>query len=345
MSSDLGYINARLKGMHSRMLQAKDWVELTKATSLEQLFSLLENSDYARSIEEVRNQGINLLTLDRALTLHWQALLEKLQSFIEAKPAFALKAELWHIDLLNLLYLAGFSTRGSEAPVEASPLFGTLSAQQLEDLGKTASWKEMGKLLTLWQHPLSDTVAGLPEHAVSSLPIETALAKAFFEKVRQALAGSLTSISRDLSRYWREWVDELNLRALFILQELFPAGIPAQDAFLPGGMALCWQDFQAIAVSSAGDRARQRLARIPSLRFALACKTPGELEQRLAQRRLLASHRMYRQQPLGIGVLLAYLYENETNAANLRLLGRAIVYDLDPGLVKENLLVPSLPAR
>ncbi|MCX5976523.1 MAG: V-type ATPase subunit [Coprothermobacterota bacterium] len=342
MPEDLAYINARLKGMHSRMLQPKDWVELNKAESLEQLFSLLQATDYQSAVEETRAQGLNLATLDRALSLHWQGILDKLAGFIEGKPALALQIELWRLDLLNLLRIAGRLRSGKAGDREA-PLYGTLSAQQIEELEKASSWREMARMLTLWHHPLAETVASL-KNEESPFLIETVLQKGFFEMVQRRLAPSLSPVCRALARYWSDRVDQQNLRAATILREL-PRDISPQSAFIPGGRLLTMKDFLILANPDILEHSRRRLLRYPSLRYALACKNPAELERTMERRSLTESARTYRQEPLGIGVLLAYLLQEEAEIANLRLIGRSIEYGLDPETVKENLLVPGLAAH
>jgi len=339
---DLGYINARLKGMHSRMLQPKDWAELIKAGSLEQLFSLLLTTDYQGAIEETRAQGSNLSTLDRALSLHWQGILNKLASFIQGKPALALQIELWRLDLLNLLRIAGQLRSGKTGDQEA-PLYGALSAKQIEELEKASNWREIAKMLALWKHPLAEAVASLKDEE-SPFLIETALQKGFFKMVQGRLAHSLSPICRVLARIFRDQVDQQNLRAATILREL-PRDISPSSAFIPGGRLLTLKDFLLLADPDALERSRRRLQRYPSLRYALTCKNPAELERMMEQRSLAESARVYRQDPLGIGVLLAFLLQEEAEIANLRLIGRSIEYGLDPEVVKENLLVPGLAAH
>jgi V/A-type H+-transporting ATPase subunit C len=339
---DLGYINARLKGMHSRMLQSKDWVEMSKATSLEQLFSLLLATDYQSAIEETRAQGTNLTTLDRALSLHWQDILDKLARFVGGKPLMALQIERWRLDLLNLLRIAGRVHSGESSDRQIS-LYGALSSRQIEELEKASSWRERAKMLTLWQHPLAETVSSLKDEE-SPFQIETVLQKGFFTIVQGRLAHSLSPVYRALARINRDRVDEQNLKAAAILREL-PRDISPQSAFIPGGRLLTLKDFLILADPEALEHSRRRLLRYPSLRFALASKNPAELERTMARRSLTESARIYRQEPLGIGVLLAYLLQKEAEIANLRLIGRSIEYGLDPEVVKENLLVSSFAAH
>ncbi len=341
MSTDLGYINARLRGMHSHFLKEKDWLELLQSPSLETMASLLNNTPYAKSLEEARADRSGIAMWDYALSLHWRETLVKIRSFIEGKVNLILDFSLWLLDLNHLKLIVSACLSQKEASMDSPPLSGFLSSRHLEELARARNIKEIASTLSLFHHPLSEVILSLPlREGLNPLEVEILLEKGYFALVKAKLARSISPLARSIWHYWQEKIDWLNLRSAYILQE-FSDEKPARltELFIPGGRSLTLDRFLLLSRKETLDRGWARLAIDRRFRPFKAIRNAEELEIALSRRGFADSKRLYQNNPLGVGLMTAFLYQKEVEISNLRLLAHAKNYNLPAGTVREKLVL------
>jgi V/A-type H+-transporting ATPase subunit C len=337
MTVDLGYVNARLKGMHSVFLQTRNWNELLSAHSLEELERILGNTPYNPNLEEARLRYQGLLAFDQALSLNWLQTLTKIRSFVNGQISIALELYLLRFDLNNLKELLGPRLQG-RAEEETFPVTGFLTQRQLDELHHSSDLKAMSGKLRLWQHPLAETVAALPGDLSGNLQLEVLLEKGYFQTFLGRLSRSST-LGRSLLQFLGREVDFINARSAYYLCQTSLDAAKKSELFLPGGSALGPADFLLLANPDTHQQGRIRLARNAGFRFVAKASNAAELEKAILHERWVQSLRFYRSDPLGPGVLLSFLFQKETEINNLRLLGRAKWYHLPDERIRENLVL------
>jgi V/A-type H+-transporting ATPase subunit C len=337
MTVDLGYVNARLKGMHGTFLQNKNWSELLNAHSLEELERILGNTPYNPNLEEARLHHQGLLAFDQALSLNWLQTLAKIRSFINGPVSIALELYLLRFDLSNLKELLGFRLQG-RTEEETFPVIGFLTQRQLDELRHSSDLKMMASKLRLWQHPLAETVAMLPRDLLGNLQLEVLLEKGYFQTLVSRLSRS-SSLGRLLLQYLCREIDFSNTRSAYYLCHTSLSAAKKSELFLPGGSALGPGDFLLLANPDTHQQGRVRLARNTGFRFVAKASNAEEVEKAIIHERWIQSLKSYRSDPLGPGVLLSFLFQKETEISNLRLLGRAKWYHLPDDRIRDNLVL------
>jgi V/A-type H+-transporting ATPase subunit C len=336
MTVDLGYVNARLKGMHGTFLQTKNWSELRNAHSLEELERILGNTPYNPNLEEARLHYQGLLAFDYALSLNWLQTLAKIRSFVNGPISIALELYLLRFDLSNLKDLLSSWLQG-KAGEETFPITGFLTQRQLDELRHSSDLKVMASKLRLWQHPLAETVAMFPKDLSGNLQLEVLLEKGYFQTFVSRLS-RYSSLDRSLLQFLSREIDFLNTRSAYYLCHASLTAQKKGELFLPGGSALGPGDFLLLANPETHQQGRVRLARHDGFRFVAKASNVEEMEEAITHERWIQSLRFYRSDPLGPGVLLSFLFQKETEISNLRLLGRAKWYQLPDDRVRDNLV-------
>lgn len=337
MTVDLGYLNARLKGMHSTFLQAKNWSELLNAHSLDELERILGNTPYNQNLEEARLNHQGLPAFDYALSLNWLQTLAKIRSFVNGQISIALELYLLRFDLNNLKELLGTRLQG-RAEGETFPVTGFLTQRQLDELRHSSDLKTMSSKLRLWLHPLAETVATLPGDLSGNLQLEVLLEKGYFQTLVSRLS-RFSSLGRSLRQFLCREIDFLNTRSAYYLCHTSLTAAKKSELFLPGGSALGPGDFLLLANPDTHQQGRVRLARNARFRFVAKASNAEEMEKAIIHERWVQSLRFYRSDPLGPGVLLSFLFQKETEINNLRLLGRAKWYHLPDDRIRDNLVL------
>lgn len=336
MSGDIGYINARLKGMHSHFLKSGDWEEFLGAGTLEDLLFKLKKTTYGDQVEASLKEKSGLEALDYALSLHWMEIVLKIRSFLGGPLTLALNAYFWKIDLTNLKAILMALIQGKEKP-ELPIVTGTLSRQHLEELSRAKDLNQVKNMLTAWGHPLSESLFNLPEKELEPRSLELLLEKGYFSMLKKKLKG-LSPLKVSIRNYWRMEVDLLNIRSALFL-EFLPDRSHPEKFFIPGGKFIALNDFVRLSQKKLRERAWRRIVRIEEMRFLEKVEGPEALEQLIPKKRLENLRRRYRAEPLGAGVLLAFLEEKELEIQNLRLIGRSLYYQITPSEVRTYLVV------
>lgn len=336
MSADSGYINARLKGMHSRFLKDRDWDDLLGSPSLEDLFSKLKKTIYGEHIEEGLKEKSGLEALDYALSLHWMATILKIKSFLEGPLTLALDVYFWRTDLANLKAILVSMMKGIEPP-EPPLITGFLNRHHLHELSRAKDFSQVKNMLLAWEHPLKDLLSFNLQEFKEPRTLELFLEKSFFQFLRKSLRGSF-SLKSSIRNYWRDQIDLLNLRGALFLENL-PDRAHPELFFIPGGRFIGFTEFSRLTNKALKETTWRRIARIKDMRFLQNVKGIEDLEKIIPKKRLENSRRRYRNDPLGAGVLLAFLEEKTFEITNLRLIGRSIFFQIPPNEVKEFLVI------
>ena len=344
MPSDYGYINARIKGRHGQLLGAAAYQELLDLPDFPAFAAWLETSAYSADwqLAQARYQGLE--AAEWAFGKNFSGTTQLLLRISEGRPGRLITVLLRRWDLANLLAVVrGIARDWSGADIAGSlgPA-GSLDGVRLKELTEQRSLRGVADTLATWEDGFAQPLgACLPqfERDHDLAPVELALQKYYYREAFRVLRGIGHSkgLLRELLR--RE-VDLANAKALRRLLDRKDQDGPAAPSYcIPGGAVLTPAVFTGLLAP------RERSRRLRALRGTAYHQLLSGAGDRVAQENALDRAfwsdcaRLYRADPLGIDVVIGYLWQQYHELVNLRLLARAKWYGLPSPAVRQQLFL------
>ena len=332
------YANARLRAMRSRLLDRFAHERLLAAPDVTALIAGLEQTTYRAALESSLATESGLSAVLRALQIDLSATLRRIGDFYGGGDTFAaydlqLAPFARHnvITLLRGVASHADPNRMSLALVPAPPF----KEGMLAELARQTTLRGLVDLLVQWNTPAPALAQRLADQLASQLEVtvlETAFDIAWAETTAAsalAVAGDDGALLRlDLARF-------LDLNNLLLALDLRGLQLAQPAPWLPGG-AVPAGALEALRASGPPSDMIEALAGFAAGSFwfpSLAAWDGGRLadlqqawENALAQWRigLFATA-----DPLGPGVLIAYLAAKQAEIRNLRLTVEAVAGNLD----------------
>lgn len=328
MSSDFGYINARVRGLKSRLLGPEFYNQALGDSDFSAFSATLSQTDYMQDLEEAQASLSGLTAVDSALAGNFRRLTRSILKFSDGWPHELAALLLLKYDLANIK--AVIRTRHAERPAEDARAAllpaGQIKPAILEQMAQASDVASAVQVLAVSGHPLAaaarDAVRTYQDDR-DLFGLELALDRAYTQVLID------TAARLPLPREFREWIrlqaDATNLRTALKLR-----GRPKPDADLfvdsGKGSGFSRDAFNALIADEGG----QGLSHAADGPFAAVADTEtlsdadavirGVLDERV--RRLAIGD------PLGPFVLLDYLRRKEREVARLRLLARGKFYSV-----------------
>ncbi len=154
--SDYGYINARVRGMKSHLLDRGFYERLIKIEDLHSIISELERTPYKAELDEcVARDQLELLAIDEALKRNLARTFRKMLSFMKDQPKRLTGVLLARWDLHNLKsILRGKHIGATEEEIQKSLIpAGDIGIPFLAELAKQPDVKSTIDLMITWDLP------------------------------------------------------------------------------------------------------------------------------------------------------------------------------------------------
>jgi len=341
MSSDYGYINARVKAMKSRLLARETLYELLGARDLAVLADILGSTDYSRDLQEALTHGSGLPALEEGFRRNLCRTTAKLLEIADGEPGELLEVIIERWDLENIkAVLRGKHNRLSKEEILSSIVpAGRLDEVRVSELAGAEDAKAVADMLATWHSPFARALTrALPAYLQDNdLPAtELALDRFYF------MAGLETVSTGDgnaavVRGVLQEQLDAVNLRTVLRLR-----GVTLEEERLKGywvgeGGRITAGKFVALSrienISQALDRAH--------LSVQLSEK-PGDeaaLENALSRALSFKHAKLFWGDPLRINVPIGYLWMKTIEVTNLRLIARGKAYGLAQLEIERELLL------
>ncbi|WP_298628830.1 V-type ATPase subunit [uncultured Thermus sp.] len=321
MADDFGYLNARVRARRSTLLKESFFQEALDL-SYPDFLRLLSESVYGQDLA-----GQGLPDVDRAVALTQARLVGDLAGLVTGEAREAVRLLLLRNDLTNLQALLRAKATGK--PFEEIALLpGTLKETFWRQAYEAQDAAGMAQVLSVPGHPLARALRAVLRETQDLSRVEALLAKRFFEDVAKASKALEEPALRD---HLALEVDAENLRTAFKLQG---QDVPVESVFIRGGRFV---DRVRFARLLEGDYAvLDELAGTPFAPLS-GVRDLKELERRL-RCVLLKEARKGASDPLGVGLVLAYVREREWEAMRLRLLARRAYFGLPRAQVEEEVV-------
>lgn len=322
MSADYGYINARVRGLKSKLLEPKFYSEALDASDYSALLSSLAQSPYVKELEEAQARYSGLKVLDVALGRNFYHTTRSILNFSDGEAHELIALMLLRYDLYNIKAIARAKHAGRDLEEIQDAFFpaGELKLPILETVASAPDMAGAAQALLASPSALKGAFARAAQHYTSDndlYKLELALDQAYYKIINAKLKE--INAPDSFVRYIKREIDATNLRTALKLQ----GSESSDDLFIPGGKEIGRAVFDAVAAeTSLGS-----LQILSSTSFSAVAEAQNLGEAENVIRELLnGSAKRLAADPLGIGVVANYLRMKEAEAARLRLLARGKYY-------------------
>ena len=347
--AEYDYLNARVRALSTQLLRPPDYERLLAADGDEAVLDLLHGTAYRRELAEAMTVGHGLPAIESALGRHLSATFARLRAMAPGQARLLLGVQAGQWDAANLLAVLRGKLTAAEPReiVEALLPFGEASEPQLAELAAQPGLEAMAALLATWGYPFTARVRALLRSAGShpDLPeLEMAVNDAYFGWALEQ-AGGRDPDSGLVREILRMQIDLANVKAALdcVRHRMHGESVPDFRALAGGKLAPAV--FKALGQAASMVEAFEALeasyfaAGIEKgiLAFGLAGNL-GVMERFLEVVLIRAGCRLFRADPLGIGVPLGFMWRKYSEYLNLRLLLRGRSYRQPAGVIREELL-------
>lgn len=353
--ADFDYGNARLRAMKSRLLPRREVQALTEVNSFQGLISALTKTPYRKSVESALARSSGLECVADALRNDLITTVGKVRMFYDGEAGETVSIVLRAYDIHNLkAILRGLSRNASAGEILMTLLpIGELKYPTLAELARAPGPRGAIDLLASMNLPISQPLLRLRtlRRGAETFEMELALDKWHFLEAIQFLQKSTRSPEILISALNLE-ADLVNLlTTLRFVQypserKLLKERLGTEDLMVlligPGNLS-----FALLSLAGSEETLGAFVADLadtfyaPTLRAGLeAFARSGrlsEFEKHLRSFRLTWMSRLVAKDPLGIGVLLGYLAQKNSEISNLRWIAQGINAGLKADILRAEL--------
>lgn len=347
---DYGYSNARVRGMKSRLLGLPFFEQLMEAPDLQRMIAALSETGYGQDLEQELLHGRTAQQVDEALKNNMARTYQTVLGFLEGEGAYIMMTLLGRWDLFNLKTV--IRGRHLEMPAEevAASLMpsGQLSEVELDALTKARDVRAVVDTLATWGSPYAEPLnkamgAYLQEGDVAA--IELALdrhyavwagARLSRKSANFALADLILSIQ----------IDTINLMTAMRLQKADMGGTDVSRFFLGGGSDVSEKLFLELTSLSDIDEMLDRLKGTPygqvledAATLFVDVGSISVFERALEDYVMRRAVKMGVGDPLGVGVIISYLWAKQNEVQNLRIIVKGKSVGMPPDRVRKELIL------
>lgn len=351
---DYSYANARVRAMTSRLLDRSVFKKLLAAPDYNRALGVLEETEYGEDLEYFVLEGARPTIVDRAFNRNLVRNFSKIKDFFVGKPLQLVNALLSRWDLYNLKTIM----RGMRALVPKQEIqrllvpVGALDEAVLLEIINQPDLRACLDAIVVfsmeWPIPYGKAIS---EHLTEFLRerdlaiLELALDKFHYRNVIALLKDrdANTSLVREVVRLE---VDSINMVTLMRICGLDLQVSRAEDFFVPGGTLEDPESFARLVALGQPELVYEALYRqLPEYREPLQSAWrqfdergenafEDELEKYMIRRCLGMS-----KDPLGIGVIIYYMWRKYLEIVNLRIIMRGKSIGLIESQIRKELFL------
>lgn len=350
---DYSYANARVRAMKARLLDDSVYKSLLDAPDYNRAIAVLEETEYAEDIEHFVMEGARPTIMDRAFNRNFIRNFTKIREFFTGKPQEMVGALLSRWDPYNLKTIM----RGMRALIPKTEIMrnlvpiGFLDEVTLEEIVSQpdlrASLDAIVMFSSEWRIPYGQAISAhlaeyLREHDLSIL--EMALDKLHYDKITRLLRSGDANSALVREVVTME-VDAINIANLMRICGLELTGTRAEDYFVPGGTLPTAKEFASLMGLGQPEKVYEALLTKTPYRKALEAawsrfdeKGESAFEDEM-DKHVIESCLKMSKDPLGIGVIIEYMWKKYLEITNLRIILRGKSIGLIESQIRKELFV------
>lgn len=330
MVDDYGYLNARVRAWKSKLFGRGMYEELLTKPDLFTIGLVLQKTPYGPDLEEVTGHPLTGAEgFDRGIRRNLSRTLQQLYAMTGEKPRelTAIVVSRWDIHNLKAI-LRGKHGRASAEEILGSLVpAGRLGEPLLKELANALDVEGVISLLATWGIGLAGPLQGALEAFRRTMEpgvLEMALNHHYYRGTVTTLSCDDDENSAKVVKNLRREIDLINVRtALSLLGEAVPQG-REPEYFLPGGIEITLPRFTILARAQemepflSGLRGTRIGAGLEAKATQFAITDPLVAEGLIDQLQMEEGAAWFLRDPLGIGIIIGYLWKKVAEVANLR---------------------------
>jgi V/A-type H+/Na+-transporting ATPase subunit C len=348
--SEYDYLNARIKGMHSHLLTKEFYEQVLASEGTSPLIDALLGSSYGSDIRDALQQDRSTTGIEWGLRRNLFETFEEVRSLAPPKPRRLLSIQFRKWDIQNILTVVRGKAAGLPPEEILTGVFpaGEMGDAELRELAAQDNVKAVVDALTVWNLPFAFELRNVVQkHSDKSgcAPLEAEFMRIFFAWALEQLSAEDENESL-LRTHIRNQIDLINVKtALWAVSQKEAGRHPEAVVPLAGGR-LATRRLSAIERSPSLEMSFEILAesyfRRAIDRGILAF---GETRRLAVMERFLeieiieAGCKMFRGDPLGVGVPVGYLWRKYNEFINLRVLLRNQFFGKPAPATREELFI------
>lgn len=345
---DYGYVNARVRGMKSRLMDQSALEEMIMQPDIPSLIALLEKTPYRDDITEAKIQYSGVLCIEQALRKNFTRTFRRILEFVrgtEAEQYIRIFLHRWDVQNIKSIL------RGKNIHVTSDEIrdclvpAGELDEITLSELIKQPDIRAVIDLLATWgigyARPLTASFSEFHEKGDLGI-LECALDKYYYldalETVRKP------SYNNDLiAGLLRTEIDIVNIKTVLRMIRDRVDDDVAAGFLIEGGKALDTEALREILATRAIDKAVAALENTP---YHFLSEVQGgaapdlkisafekKLEKFLTMKGVWAFHF----DPLSVASVIGYFWAKYNEITNIRIISRCKTSDLSEETLREEL--------
>lgn len=349
---DYSYANTRVRAMTSRLLDEHTFGELLSAPDYNQTLGVLEDTAYGPDIEEIVLEGVRPTNVDRAFNRNLERNFEKIKSFIMGRPRELIDVLLSRWDLYDLkTVLRGMRALVPKAEINRNLVpIGFLDLTVLEEITSQPDLRAALDAIVMfslqWEIRYGQAITGimtdfLREHDLSV--IELALDRFHYQRVSEIARGGDAN-SRLVRHVVEMEVDIINIVTLLRICGLGIDESRKASFYIPGGSIDEDDFYRAMQLGQIDDvvdlLAKKTPYREPLERAKATYEEKGEaVFQDELDKYMIRECLNISQDPLGIGIIIKYMWKKYLEVTNLRIIIRGKSIGLIESQIRKELML------
>jgi V/A-type H+-transporting ATPase subunit C len=347
---DYGYINARMRGMKSRLLSHRTLDDLILKPDLASLIADLENSPYREDIIEAKGRSSGILCIESALRQNFIKTFRKIQDIArqeeEAKQYIAIFLHRWDVQNIKTVLRGKNIHATAEEILDCLVPAGELDEVTLKELLKQPDVRAVIDLLATWEiryaKPLTES---FPEFAKSKdlAILECALDRYYYADALAAVKAPTynNNLIRDLLALE---VDVVNARTILRMVRDHVDLADAQRYLIGGGTEFDEKKLRRfLSLPTIGDVVKALAAKqyhfltsVPE--SAVRTQKISVIEKELERFLIKKGVEAFLLDPLSVASVIGYFWAKYNEITNIRIISRCKTADFPVENLKEELV-------
>lgn len=331
--TDVGYANARIRGMKAHLLSVSFYERLMSATDLQHVIKELLETGYRKDIERHLVQGIGFTAVDEGLKDSMVETYAKVLRLLTPASKQLVNTLVGRWDVFNIkTLLRGIHGHVPVADIKQSLMpAGYMGIDELEELARLGDVKELIDTMVMWRlayaAPLREAY---PEYLESKqlTALELALDLQYARWAMERLKGN----SSDATTTRRIFGMQIDMQNIITMFRMIMQGSPPDDVdkyFLEGGRSVRRDLYRKLSKAADIDDVLDLLGHTPyaealdqaAVRY-VAEQSAAVFERTLEELVMRRAVKAGVGDPHGVGVAISFLWAKQNEVTNLRIIAK-----------------------
>ncbi len=346
---DYGYINARMRGMKSRLLTPAELEGLIQKPDLASLMSDLENTPYREEIIEAKGQLEGILCIEYALRKNFTRTFRKIQDFAqqdEAEQYIIIFLHRWDVQNIKTI-LRGKNIHVTNDEITSCLVpAGEMDEATLRELLKQPDVRAVIDLLATWKIRYAKCLTeAFPQFAKTHdlAVLECALDRFYYTDALGSVKAPGYN-NQIIQNFLRLEVDVTNIKTVLRMVRDHVDVKDAQGYLIPGGKEFDNRKLHHMLGLTSIEEVVKYLAATP-YRFlsdvpesAVRTQKISIIEKQLERFLIKKGAGAFLLDPLSVASVIGYFWAKYNEITNIRIISRCKTADVSPDILKEELV-------